>query len=107
MNAKSVATTIISQLGGNRFVAMTGAKNFMALNDKLGGVQFDIPGTLTGGWNRVRVVLDFSDTYDVKFYKIRKVKGIPTVKAEKDFSNIYNDSIESLFSQETGLATRF
>ncbi|EGO4531881.1 hypothetical protein ITZ90_004999 [Escherichia coli] len=32
-NAKFVATEILNQLGGNRFIAMTGAKNFACFDE--------------------------------------------------------------------------
>ncbi len=58
-----IAKTILSQLGGNRFITMTGAKHFVGLTEP--GLQFDLP-TDAGAINKVtrlRVILDPCDTY--------------------------------------------
>ena len=61
----SVASTILQQLGGGRFTAMTGARNMTAMRD---GLQFDI-GRNGSQANRVRVILDGDDTYRMQFWK--------------------------------------
>ncbi|PSV31576.1 hypothetical protein C9J44_19790 [Photobacterium sp. GB-27] len=69
----AIAKTILSQLGGNRFITMTGAKHFVGLTEP--GLQFDLP-TDTGAINKVtrlRVILDSSDTYTV--ISFRKKRG--------------------------------
>lgn len=45
-----IAKTILSQLGGNRFITMTSAKHFVGLTEP--GLQFDLP-TDTGAINKV------------------------------------------------------
>ncbi|EES0484193.1 hypothetical protein ACN662_005697, partial [Escherichia coli] len=67
--AKFVATEILNQLGGNRFIAMTGAKNF-AYFDEDGecGLSFRLPSKFAmNGINLVKIKLTFSDTYQVTF----------------------------------------
>lgn len=103
--AKFVATEILKQLGGNRFIAMTGATKF-AYFDENGecGLFFRLPSNFAmKGINLVKIKLTFSDTYLVTFYRIRGT----TKKEISKFDNIYCDQLESLFSEETGLATRF
>lgn len=39
MTNTMIAETILQQLGGNKFVVMTGAKNFVALEN---GIKFNI-----------------------------------------------------------------
>ncbi len=61
-NNQIIAKTILEQLGGGRFMAMTGAKNMVAIEN---GLQFDLPRTrhyVKDGINKVQVVLDPSDT---------------------------------------------
>lgn len=95
----SVAKEILSQLGGNRFVAMTGAKN---LADVGNGLAFKIPATLTKKRiNAVKIVLDPSDTYVVKFMRMT-TKELKTVA---EFSNVYCDQLVELFEDQTGLYT--
>lgn len=96
-----VAQTILNQLGGHKFVVMTGAKNIYALDS---GLQFGLPGGrgfTKHGINKVQVILDPSDTYTVKFIKIRKMEKT----YEMEYSNVYNDMLQSVFREATGLET--
>lgn len=95
----SIAKTILEQLGGNRFVAMTGAKNF---GDTGNGLAFQIPAKLTKNRiNAVKIELDPSDTYIVKFLRI----GRSDLKVISKHDMIYCDQLEDLFERETGLYT--
>lgn len=93
-----VATTILQQLGGNRFAAMTGAKGFIGSDDAL---MFKLPGTKTygNGITAVRVVLTAADDYSVTFYQGRKF----AVSATRE--GVYADSLRAVFEIETGLRT--
>ena len=62
---QEIANTIIKQLGGYRFIAMTGAKNIVAIDD---GVRFNI-GRNASKANVVRIYLRFDDTYTMQFVK--------------------------------------
>ncbi|ECT6020487.1 hypothetical protein N6N71_21255 [Escherichia albertii] len=102
--AKFVATEILNQLGGNRFIAMTGAKNF-AYFDEDGecGLSFRLPSKFAmNGINLVKIKLTFSDTYQVTFSGVRGAM----VKEVSTFDNVYCDQLECLFNEQTGLATR-
>lgn len=100
--SKEVAQTILKQLGGGRFSTMTGAKDFISLNEKLGGLQFRIPSNISKNRiSHVRVVLDGSDTYDVKFIKVRGTK----VTTLKELTGVYCDQLVEIFESETGLYT--
>lgn len=98
---KEVANTIYAQIGGGRFSMMTGAKNFMALNEQLGGLSFKLPRMSGIKVNYVKIVLNGSDLYDVTFGKIVKDK-YTIISEHKD---IYCDMLEDLFEKETGLYT--
>lgn len=97
-----VATTILYQLGGKRFTAMTGAKNYMGDNNSL---SFSLPGSSTkGGINKVRITLNSDDLYDIEFMKFkRKTLSCDVVKK---VDNIYVDMLEEVFEDTTGLYTR-
>lgn len=100
-----IANEIIRQLGGRKFTAMTGARDYMAI-DK--GLCFAIPGTITKNRiNKVRIILDPSDTYTVSFWNYRKQKNIhtPSMKKIAEHSMIYDDMLQSIFTAETGLDT--
>lgn len=94
-----VARTILEQLGGRRFVAMTGASNFLASASAL---SFRLPSYFArNGINAVRITLLPSDTYRVEFSKIRATKFVPV----STHDGIYCDALPALFSAETGLVT--
>ncbi len=100
-----VANEIIRQLGGRKFTVMTGARDYMAIDD---GLTFRIPGTITKNHiNRVRVVLDPSDTYTVSFWVYRKqrIPGPPSMKKVSEHSMVYEDMLQRIFTAETGLDT--
>jgi hypothetical protein len=93
------AETILSQLGGQRFVAMTGAKNFVGSDNSL---SFRLPGA--GGYCKasidfVRIHLEPSDTYTVEFGKIRGT----TYKVVESVGDVYNDSLTAVVERVTGL----
>jgi len=100
-----VANEIIRQLGGRKFTVMTGARDYMAVDD---GLTFRIPGTMTKNHiNKVRIILDPSDTYTVSFWNYRKQKDIhtPSMKKIAEHSIVYDDMLQSIFTAETGLDT--
>jgi hypothetical protein len=96
----TIATTILDQLGGRKFTAMTGARDFVAWAD---GLTFRVPATLTRNRiNAVRITLEPSDTYTVIFFAIRGV----AVKEISKHEDIYSDMLGELFRDVTGLETR-
>ena len=93
---KEIAKTILQQLGGNKFIAMTGAKN-LGFTDK--GIQMKI-GRNAKGVTHVIIDLDRGkDLYNIEFVKIRGMKRT-TVKKLK---GIYADQLKKLFTKYTGL----
>lgn len=100
---KEIAYTILHQIGGRRFIAMTGAKNFVALIEnktKLGGISFSIPAKLSKNKiNRVVISLMPNDTYQMEFFR---VFGI-TIKPIETYSDVYCDQLSSLFTDVTGM----
>lgn len=97
MTDKTVANTILQQLGGNKFIAMTGAKNFYA-DDYLLGFKI---GRNASGINHVKIFLNARDTYDITWMRIRGDK-INVVKEDK---GIYADQLQELFTERTGMYT--
>lgn len=98
----SVAKTILSQLGGGRFAAMTGAKNF-SCGGKENYLGMRIPRTKgeKGSVNYVKIALNGLDLYDVEYGRIHGYKY--TVVAEEN--NIYADMLVESFERNTGLYT--
>ena len=94
----SVANEIYRTLGGHKFVVMTGAKNFIDLKN---GIRMKIGRNKTNA-NFFEVVLNSMDTYDVCFAKLT---SLGEYKSVKEYKNVYNDSLVSLFESHTGMYT--
>lgn len=100
-DSQAVAQTILAQLGGNRFVAMTGAKNLVALES---GFQFDLPRAALAGINRVQVEYETAtDTYTVIAWKINSRAF--TFDEKGRVSAVYSEDLQRIFTLLTGLAT--
>jgi hypothetical protein len=100
-----VANEILRQLGGNRFRAMTGARNFIADKEGRGALFFQIPRA-KNGVNRVRVVLTPADEYDVTFTSVLKRKHNYTTNVVEAIQGIYADQLQEVFTRVTGLDTK-
>lgn len=99
MYNKRVAIEILRQLGGKRFIAFTGAKNFVSTENSAG---FNIPHA-QNKINAVKITLNEMDTYDIEFLNTRAGKRDIISK----HTGIYNDQLGELFQRETGLYTHF
>jgi hypothetical protein len=95
---KTIAIEILKQLGGNRFIAMTGAKNFTCDNNSMG---FQISNRNKLKARFVKISLNVMDTYDIQFKTIKKNEVITLDK----ISGIYNDQLQEIFTDRTGLQT--
>ena len=102
MSNMIVSTTILDQLGGNRFIVMTGAKNFIGSDNAL---SFKI-GKNNSKANCVRIELTVMDTYTITFRQVRKSLEIGfKLKEIKKVEGVYNDSLQEIFTEVTGLDT--
>ena len=93
-----VAKTILQQLGGNKFIAMTGAKNLGSTNKSL---QFKI-GRNSKSISHVIITLKSSDLYDVEFIRMRGVKRTVVKKVK----GVYADQLQTMFTKYTGMNTK-
>ena len=94
----NVARTILSQLGGNKFCAMTGAKNFIDTGD---GLSMKIGRNKTSS-NYLKITLNMMDLYDVRFSRVSPMGGERSVT---EYNNVYNDSLVDVFEKHTGMYT--
>ena len=98
-----IANTILAQLGGNRFIVMTGARQFVAIEL---GLVFTLPARLAKlGINKVRVELAASDTYTMTALKVNARQGDAIEVLQE--SGVYCDQLEQTFEDLTGVYTRF
>lgn len=113
-----IAMTILSQLGGNKFRAMTGATNFLDLGEseakearpehdapavaaRLGGIAFKLGRFAGVKTTHVRVTLSHSDLYTMEFLNVRgyNMKTLATV------GGLYAEQLREVFTRQTGLET--
>ena len=94
---KRQAGETLKQLGGNKFIAMTGAKQF-SVGPK--GMGFRI-GRNAKSINYVRIDLKSTDLYDMEFIRIRGSK----IKVVKKVTGVYNDQLQKMFTKYTGMYT--
>ena len=127
---QEVANTILQQLGGNKFIVMTGAKQFVAIER---GIRFRIGRNATRT-NMMRITLRGDDTYKMEFIYIRNLPnpyslmakylgmGMDPMEIErkvkqqtdpnkqmtvlKVYDGIYCDQLQELFKEYTKLYTR-
>ena len=89
--------TILNQLGGNKFIAMTGATCYSDGNTLISKFK----GSKVA--NIMYVTLNENDTYDVKFCKFRGLD----VKTIKEVTGAYAEMLKPIFEGTTGLKTSF
>ena len=97
-----VAKIILQQLGGNKFAAMTGAKNFVAGENFL---RFKLPKTkhfVKSGINYIEVILTPMDDYTIV---LGIISGLDYTEVTM-VSGIYFDQLQEVFTAHTGLDTK-
>ncbi len=96
----TIAQTILRQIGGGRFMAMTGAKALVATGN---GLRMTLPATMTKGRiNRLTITLAGDDTYTVETGRYAKLD----YTAVETMDGIYVDRLHETITALTGLATR-
>lgn len=94
MSDLTVSKTILEQLGGNRFIAMTGSNHFLGGADSLSFRL--VPNRSKLRW--MRIVLTPMDVYTVTLLNLKGVVG-------ETHENVYAEDLRGLFTSITGLAT--
>ena len=101
-----VAQTILMQLGGWRFAAFTGSKQFTDMGN---GLRMNLARNKTSA-NRLDIIYDGgTDLYTLRFYRKTFSKKTFEVKVNDiaKYEGIYFDQLQSLFTEVTGLRTHF
>lgn len=101
MKKLQVAKIILAQLGGGRFISMTGAKNLIGFDDAL---SFQLSSTMTKNRaNRVCITLGADDLYKVEFSRYSP-SALKSQQIEC-IEGLYADQLRDIFEDRTGLAT--
>ena len=101
-----IAQTILQQMSGRRFTTMTGSRDFINMGN---GLRMRLSKNKTSA-NRLDITYDEGlDLYNMRFY--RKTFSKKTFECKtKDivgYEGVYCDMLEDIFTQVTGLHTRF
>jgi hypothetical protein len=96
--AMTIATTILEHLGGNRFIAMTGAKHLV---DHGNALSFKFPKPKGQKVNYLKIELETFDTYSLTFGYLRGLSA--TLETPKTV--VYAAQLQALFTERTGLDT--
>ena len=101
-----IAKTILEQIGGRRFAAMTGSKDFIDMGN---GLRMSLARNKTSA-NRLDIIYDEgADLYNMRFYRrtFSKKTFECRTKDIETHGGIYCDMLEEMFTMVTGLYTRF
>ena len=110
--------TIAQQIGGNKFLAMTGSKFQYYGYDDLGYVYLMIKLTKNQSKAQyLKIQLNGLDLYDLTFSRIKrtltplaKELGIKIYDEEvitvKEYTDVYADMLQDIFTSVTGMYTR-
>jgi hypothetical protein len=110
--------TIAEQIGGNKFLAMTGSKFQYYGYDELGYVYLMIKLARNQSKAQyLKIQLNGLDLYDLTFSRIKKTLtplakelGIKIYDEEtvivKEYKDVYADMLQDIFTSVTGLYTR-
>ncbi len=91
---------LLQQLGGNRFIAMTGAKN-LAIDKPKNELHMKI-GRNAKGVSHVRIRLTSMDLYDMEFLQVRAGR----IKIKSKEKGVYADQLGKMFKKNTGMNVR-
>lgn len=92
-----IAKTILSQLGGRKFIAMTGSTNFIAGEYSLSMTLK--PNKLKAKF--LKITLDPNDTYTMTFYALVKCR----LEVKFELPGVYCDMLQDIFTEQTGFNT--
>ena len=101
-----VAKIILQQIGGSRFLTMTGPRDYINLGN---GLRMSLSRNKTSA-NRLEIIYDEgADLYNLRFYRQSFSKKTFEVKTKdiKTYEGVYFDMLEEIFTDVTGLYTRF
>lgn len=111
MYQNSVPEIILDQLGGNRFLVMTGCHHLLGDTDSL---SMKIPRNASRA-NHLKITLKPDDTYRMEFrryrdgcFSVRNGKCYQTKainETVQTFDGVYFDQLQSLFTSVTGMYT--
>ena len=101
---------ILQQLGGNKFLAMTGSKNLMYSSKEDNFLSMRLTRNKIGA-QFLKITLKGDDTYTMTFSKSQKVMDrtigikVDQIVILKEIDGVYCDMLQDVFTEYTGLYT--
>jgi hypothetical protein len=103
-------TEILKQLGGSKFLAMTGSKNLCYSEKENNYLSMNLTANKIKA-KYLKIVLEENDTYTMIFSTLKKVMNpswgikVDTLVEIKTVEGVYSDMLQDVFTQYTGLYT--
>jgi len=97
--SNQIAYTILQQLGGNKFQLMVGAKE---MNSTSNALHFKFGSGAKNKANHCSITLQTDDTYMIEFHRVVSINS----KHIGIFRDVYASGLQTVFTRETGMATR-
>lgn len=101
----NVAATILQQMGGRRFLYITGSKEPLVINN---GLRMKLARNKTQA-NRLDVIYDEGkDLYEMRFYRLILHQHPLSVEIKEivKHEDVYCEMLQSIFTEVTGLYTK-
>lgn len=101
------AEIILQQLGGRRFIMMTGARDLGRGDDPHPHLNIRLRSNMTHArGTHVRITLKPSDTYHIEFFKMR-MSGprLGQITSIDQRSDVFAEDLQRVFTELTGLET--
>ena len=111
--ASALAQTILQQMGGNKFLVMTGCKD-LVWDEKNSTLRMSIPRNGSKA-NRLWVTYNWgSDSYTMRFFRYTAPRlnsktyewSEEKITEVAEFKEIYFDQLQELFTEVTKMYTR-
>ena len=111
--ASALAQTILQQMGGNKFLVMTGCKD-LVWDEKNSTLRMSIPKNGSKA-NRLWVTYNWgSDSYTMRFFRYTAPRlnsktyewSEEKITEVAEFKEIYFDQLQELFTEVTKMYTR-
>lgn len=105
----SIADIILNQLGGNKFLVMTGTHHLVDAGNAL---RMQLPRNQSQA-NRLYITLEADDTYTMRFFKYTAPRlnkktfefSDEKIKEIKTINGVYCDMLQDIFTATTGMYT--
>ncbi|KWN11726.1 hypothetical protein WT83_19230 [Burkholderia territorii] len=99
-DSRELAHAILEHLGGKRFLAMTGARDLLAIE---AGLSFRLPSRLArDNITHVTIQIELKPSYSISFERVSVAER--SIEQVRSLSGVTPDELQASFQEVTGLA---